>query len=184
MEEWKEEGREKSASELERERMQDLEDRIERNIKKSHHPVVNALSGIAIPLSYTILTGVILSLIVHTFMSSLELGIRGLVVAILPPIVATYFALFKRLFRHPKHIRKMPLYFASVGWIVMSLACIRFLVNHPSISPNWGVLLLSTTLSSLIFSRRYISFGAALSCAYGVITGLMVYVALFGFVIH
>lgn len=49
------------------------------------------------PLSYAVIVGLILSLVVHTFMSSVDLGIRTLVVAVLPPLITTHFNFLKEI---------------------------------------------------------------------------------------
>jgi hypothetical protein len=168
----------KSANDQEQERRQKLRNRLVTN----HHPIY-ALSQITIPLSYAILCSLILSLVVRTFTLSVELGVRSILMAALPLLIATYFALFKRWVRHPKHIGKIPLYLATTGWTFMVSAAIRFLDAHPNYNLNFGVLLLSATLSALIFSRKYISFGASLSCSFGIVTGFFIYMSLFGFVL-
>lgn len=118
-------------------------------------------------------------------MVDVELGIKGLVAAVLPPLITIYFSLFKRLFKHPKHVAKFPLYLLFMGLAIAVLYLIDFLDRHPSFyGLPLGVVILSTVLSELIFARRYISFGSSLTCSFGIVTGVLIYFLLFGFVIH
>lgn len=173
-----------SSDDLWRDHLRHLNTRLQNRRRWHHRPLIYTLSKLLIPLSYAILVSLILILVTQSFTTSVELGIRSLVAAVLPPLITTYFSLFKHLFRHPIRIGKIPLYLFSTGWAIAISFIINFLSNHTQYSPNWGIFLLSITLSELAFSRKYISYASLLSCCFGIVTGVLVYFLLFGFIIH
>lgn len=150
-------------------------------LTQQHRSLVYTLSKALMPLSYITLAGLVFTRIIHAFMLDIDLGIKCLFAAALPPLITTYFALFRHVFKHPAHVPKMPLYFGATIWMVILLYIIDVLGDRFQYSPVIGIFLLSLTFSELLFSRKYISFASSLSCSFGIITGLLIYFLIFGF---
>ena len=167
---------EKDASSLERERMHDVTEDF-RNRKP--RPLSAALSRLLITLSYAIVSSLILSLLVQAFTRSTEAGIRSLAAATLPPLVITYLTLFNRSFRPPQNVSRSGLYIISTIWMIAMLFLTNYFTNYAG-GISVGVLILSITLSGLIFLNKHIPFPAALSSSFGIVTGLLLYALIFG----
>lgn len=169
---------EKSGSELERERIQDLSDRFD---KSRSRPLIYALSKLLVVLAHAIIASLMLSLIFQSFVLNGQVGVRSLAASALPPLIITYLNLYNRSFRPSPNLSKTFLYFAAALWMMAMLLLINYLSNYyPGYGMPLGVLLLSTTLSGLIFLNKHIPFPSSLSCSFGIVTGLLVYTLLFG----
>lgn len=167
------------ASRMERERMQEVTDRIE---NRKPRPLVYALSQLLITLSYAIVASLILSLIVEAFTLGGEVVLRSLAAATLPPLLISYFAIFHRSSRRPPiHFPRFGLYLVATLWMLAMLILIGYLSEQFEYGISLGILILSATLSALIFLNKRIPFASALSCSFGIVTGLLVYALLFGF---
>lgn len=169
---------EKSADELERDRSLDVTENFQR---RTTRPLVYAMSRLLVNLSYAIVVALVLSLLVQAFMASAEVGIKSLAAAALPPLVITYLTLFTRLFRPQSNIPDIALFLSAAAWIIAMLVLVNFLGDYPSYGIPFGVFALSTTLSGLIFINKYVPFSSALSSAFGIVVGVLIYTLLFGF---
>lgn len=170
--------RQNDASHLERQRMQGLVNQIE---NRRPTPLVHAMSRLLITLSYAIISALIFSLVVQAFTLGGEAVLRSLAAAALPPLVIAYLAIFKRSFRPPTNISRTGLYIASTGWMIAMLMLTNYLTTTVDYGISLGILALSITLSGLIFLNKYIPFASALSCSFGIVTGLLLYALVFGF---
>jgi hypothetical protein len=132
----------------------------------------------AVALSVIILVGLLFYLTLLAFAGNIETGIRSLAAIAVPLIIVTYITFFTRLFRFPDRVPVFNLYFVFTVWMMILMILIReYLTPEVPI----GEFLLSFTLSILISIARGTSFRAFISCAYGIISGFLLFIFVFGF---
>lgn len=168
---------EKSVNDMERERSLDVTEQFER---RRARPLVYAMSRLLVNLSYAIVGALVLSLLAQAFTAGADVGVKSLAAAALPPLVLTYLTLFTRLFRPQDNIPDIALFLASAAWIIAMLVLVNFLSDYPSYGLPFGVFALSITLSGLIFVNKFVPFSSALSNAFGITVGVLIYTLLFG----
>jgi hypothetical protein len=168
---------EKSTDEPEQNRSLDVTERFER---RRARPLVYAMSSLLVNLSYAIVGALIISLLVQAFAVNLEVGVKSLAAAALPPLVVTYLTLFTRLFRPQDNIPDIALFLASAAWMIAMLVLVNFLSDYPNYGLPFGVFALSITLSGLVFVNKFVPFSSALSNAFGITVGVLLYTLLFG----
>jgi hypothetical protein len=171
------EDRDKPVDELESDRALDVTAQFR---DRKPRPLIYALSRLLVTLSYAIVGSLIVSLIGQAFATNPEEGLKCLAAAALPPLVITYFALFTRSVRPPRHIPEMSLFVAAAAWMIAMLLLVNYLNSYATAGIPLGVLALSITLSGLIYLNKHIPFSATLSCSYGIVAGLLLYTLLFG----
>lgn len=148
--------------------------------RRRSRPLIYALSKLLVTLSYAIFVSLILNLIVQSFTLSGEIGIKSLAAGTLPPLLITYATLYNRSFRPPNRIPEILLFLVFAVWMVTILVLINYLNTNPNPGTPIGVLLLSSTLSILVFLNKHINFAGTLSCAFGIVIGLLLYALIFG----
>lgn len=167
-----------AAREIEHKRLQEIGVGVPEG--RRSRPLIYALSKLLVTLAYAIFVSMILNLIVQSFVISGEIGIKSLAAGTLPPLLITYVTLYNRSFRPPQHIPEGLLFVIFTVWMVAVLVMINYLNTNPNVGTPIGVLILSTTLSILVFLNKHINFAGTLSCAFGVVTGFLVYALMFG----
>ena len=157
----------------------DEELREERRSRQTR-PLAHAFNRIIISLANAVLAGTLLSQTIKAFAMNGELGIRSLATAALPPIVVAYFAFFSRGVKPAQRSSEISYFLVFAGWIMLLL----MFINFEGVTYNLGMLLgqfaLSTTLSIWILLARSLSFRAVLSSSYGILSGFLLYILLFG----
>lgn len=152
----------------------------EEEVRKRSHPIAYALNRFVIALSNAVLGGTLLSQIIQAFGFDAEFGIRSLATIALPPIVIAYLAFFTRTFRSPQTASDFKYYFLFAGWVVLLLTFINFVGGDSPYGMLFGMFCLSTTLSLWVLLARGLPFRSLLSCAYGILSGFLFYILLFG----
>jgi hypothetical protein len=159
----------------------DLINKVESENQRKPRPLIHATSRLVITISFAILAGLVISQVAQAFVISGEVGIKSFAAAVLPPLIITYFTLFSQSsFRPPEKLPLAALYFAFAVWMIALLLAIRFVGAYFDYGFPLGVLLASITFSGLIFLARHIPLPAMVSCSYGVLSGSLLYMLLFG----
>ncbi|MBE9182735.1 hypothetical protein IQ268_29805 [Oculatella sp. LEGE 06141] len=131
----------------------------------------------AVVLAVVILVGYLLYLILLAFSQSGETGVRSLAATALPLITVTYITFFTRLFRLPDRVPVFNFYFVFTVWMIILLILVEYYFS-PTIP--LGEFAISFTLGLLVSIGRGTSFRAFISCAYGIISGFLLYIFFFG----
>lgn len=152
----------------------------EEETRKRAHPIAYAANRLVVSLSNAVLGGTLLSQVIQAFGYSGEFGVRSLATIALPPIVLAYLAFFTRTFRSPQPAADAKYYFLFAGWIILLLTFINFVGADNLYGMLFGMFCLSTTLSLWVLLSRHLPFRALLSGAYGILSGFLFYILLFG----
>jgi hypothetical protein len=152
----------------------------EEEVRKRSHPIAYALNRLVVSLSNAVLGGTLLSLIVQAFGLSIEFGVRSLATAALPPIIIAYLAFFTRTFRSPQPASDFKYFFLFAGWVILLLTFVNFVGSDSLYGMLFGMVCLSSTLSLWVLLAKSLPFRSLLSCAYGILSGFLLYILLFG----
>ena len=144
--------------------------------KKKPQLFLRVLSFIAIALCIGVIAGFLTSFIVQAFSISLGQGIKSLCAGGLPLIVISYITYFTPLYRPPRIIPTFNIYFIFTLWTLV-LFIVSALWRASGNDVPLAELLFSFTLSIILAISNRISFEAFLACAYGVLSGFLLYVA-------
>jgi len=159
-------------------------DRIERRRRdetggEGHHRkprlLLRVLSFLAIALCIGVIAGFLISFIVEDFSISLGRGIQSLCAGALPLIVISYITYFTPLLQPPRIIPTFNIYFVFALWTLILFIVSALWRNSGNDIPI-AEMLFSFTLSIILAISNRISFDAFLACAYGVLTGFLLYV--------
>jgi hypothetical protein len=126
------------------------------------------------------LVGLLLSAVIQTFAAGMELGLRSLAAAALPPIILTYSNFFSRSARPNERVLEVNLFGFALLWILGLLALINFVTLSFNHSIPLGEFLISLTLSGWYYFIKRLSLRSRLSCSYGILSGLLLYLLIFG----
>jgi hypothetical protein len=135
------------------------------------------LNQVAVAVSLAILVLSLVSLMIQAFAASFEAGIRCLTAIVLPPIVITYTVFFTPLLKPPDRIPEVNLYFIFTIWSSILFILVNYYFGERIFL---GVLGLSLTLTGLVYIYKYTPFQSLLSCSYGIISGFLICILLFG----
>jgi hypothetical protein len=139
---------------------------------------LKGLSTLALLCSIIFLLGSIIYLVVEAFSQSLWFGIRSLAACILPALVLFYLNTFTRIFNIKTYNRNFNLFVVYGLWTLFILVVGSVWEFEPV--PLLEILF-SFTLTSILFRIKKHSEGQKLaSSCYGVLTGLLVYISIFG----
>lgn len=152
----------------------------EEEVRKRSYPIAYALNRLVVSLSNAVLAGTLLSQVIQAFSLSGEFGVRSLATIALPPIVIAYLAFFTRSFRSPQPASDFKYYFLFAGWVILLLTFVNFVGADSRYGMLFGMFCLSTTLSLWVLLARSLPFRSLLSCAYGILSGFLFYILLFG----
>ncbi|MBD1996020.1 hypothetical protein H6F88_14330 [Oculatella sp. FACHB-28] len=139
--------------------------------------LLRVLSFLAIALCIGVIAGFLISFIVEAFSISLGQGIQSLCAGALPLIVISYITYFTPLLQPPRIIPTFNIYFVFALW-TLALFILSALWRDGGNDIPVAEMLFSFTLSMILSISNRISFEAFLACAYGVLTGFLLYVAL------
>lgn len=139
--------------------------------------VLHPFAVVATPL---ITIGLILLLMVRAFRLSLTEGIRSLSAALLPLVVLTFVFMYqKSLFVEIGNIPTIIGFIASLFIGVAVMIVVRFLANLSFFIP-FAEILLSGTLTMLVFSYISLQKSSVLAYCYGMLSGFLIFVILLG----
>lgn len=134
-------------------------------------------------LARLIIVGLIANLIIKAFLVSPEVGIKSIAAVILPLLITGYISFSNKAShatRPPNEILNVFLYLASGGWLFGLMVLIRYVIYYTNRSLPIGEFALSITLSLFIFISERVAFKPLIACAYGLISGFLFFILVFG----
>ncbi|MBF1999591.1 MAG: hypothetical protein IGS50_02590 [Synechococcales cyanobacterium C42_A2020_086] len=146
-------------------------------------PLTYLVHRLVIAVAFAIIAGLLLSSLSQAFAIDLQTGSRSLAAAALPPIVLAYATFFSRTSRTPRsagQALEVNLYIIALIWTLVLLILVDFTGSRFNGQLPLGEFAISSTLSTLVFLMRQVSFASLLSCAYGILSGFLVHILLFG----
>jgi hypothetical protein len=145
------------------------------------------LNRIMVMVAQLILAGLLLNLIIQAFSLNAETGVRSLAATVLPLLVTGYISFSNRSPDKPKNVLRLPHgmlniipFVLSAIWMIFLMLFTRYTVLYFNRSVPLGEVALSITLSLFILVADQIPFKSLVGCAYGIISGLLIYVLIFG----
>jgi hypothetical protein len=141
------------------------------------------LNRLIIMAARVILVGLLLNLIIQAFVVSSESGVKSLAAAILPLLIAGYisFSSKSRFSLGTTHeIVDIIFYILSGIWMIFLLVLARYAVISSDRGMPLGEVAISVTFSIFMLITGRIPFKTLVACAYGIISGLLIYVLIFG----
>jgi hypothetical protein len=151
---------------------------------KSHaQSLRQTLNRLVIMAARVIIASLLLNLIIQAFTVSSEAGVKSLAATTLPLLITGYIS-----FANKSHqslginhsIVDIIFYFLSSIWMIFLLLFTHYAVVSFEREAPLGEIALSITLSLFIFITGRIPFKSLVACAYGIISGLLIYVLIFG----
>ena len=146
-------------------RLKDVEQR------PKNRPLLHAMNWFVVMIAIASILGLLLGAIAQAFGMGLDVGLRSLAAAILPPMLTTYRSFFARSTRPVSRALEQNLFVISILWIM----ALRFHHRLPL-----GEFATSLTLSGMFYFNHHLSSRSSVSCAYGILSGLMLYLLVFG----
>ena len=141
------------------------------------------LNRLIIMAARVILAGLLLNLIIQAFAVSSQTGVKSLAAAILPLLIAGYisFSTKSRSSLGTTHeIVDIIFYIMSGIWMIFLLVLTRYAVISSDRGMPLGEVVISVTFSIFMLITGRIPFKSLVACAYGIISGLLIYVLIFG----
>ncbi len=126
------------------------------------------------------LLGLLLASVTQAFGVSSEAGFRSLAAALLPPIFLTYRSFFSRSMRPVSRSLEQNLFLVAMLWIVMLLVLLNLVALRFDYRLPLGEFVTSLTLGGLFYFNHHLSSRSVVSCAYGILSGLVLYLLIFG----
>jgi hypothetical protein len=135
-------------------------------------------------LARLIIMGLIANLTIKAFMVNPVSGLRSIAAVILPLLIIGYITFSsdksKHLPRSPGEGMNFLIYSASAGWLVLVMVMTRYVIYYSSRGLPIGEFVLAITLGLFgYFSERF-AFKPLFACAYGLISGFLIFVLVFG----
>jgi hypothetical protein len=147
---------------------------------RKSRPLIYAMNRFAITIAIAAIVGLLIGGVVEAFTISPEVGIRSFAAAALPPIVITYSSFFARPVKPSEQVLEVNLYAIALAWVLVLLMVVDFVTSRFNHAIPLGEFLISLTLSGLIYFIRRLSLRSRLSCAYGILSGFLVHILIFG----
>ncbi len=142
--------------------------------------IQHVLHPFAVFATPVITIGLILLLLVRAFRLSLTDGIRSLSAVLLPLVVLTFVFMYqKSLFVEIGNIPTIIGFIASAVIGIAVMVVIRYLANLAFFIP-FAEILLSGTLTMLVFSYISLQKSGVLAYCYGMLSGFLIFVILLG----
>ncbi len=147
---------------------------------RRNRPLLYAANRLVIVAANAAIFGLLVSAIVEAFAIGLDVGLRSLAAAALPPIILAYNNFFARSGRSAKPRLEINLFLVGLSWILILI----ILVNAVTLRFNHviplGEFVISLTLSTLFYSYPRLSARSRLSCSYGILSGFLLHLLIFG----
>lgn len=134
-------------------------------------------------LARLIIMGLIANLTIKAFLVSPEVGLKSIAAIILPLLVTGYISFSNKsnhLTRPPSEVLNVFLYLASGVWLFALMVLVRYIIYYTNRSLPVGEFALSITLSLFIFISDRVAFKPLVACAYGLISGFLFFILVFG----
>jgi hypothetical protein len=150
-----------------------------REIRKSR-PLVYALNRLVVVVAIATLVGLLLSAVVQAFAINPEVGLKSLAATALPPIILTYSNFFSRPIQPQQRVLEVNLFALALIWILVLLILVNFVTLQFNHTIPLGEFLISLTLSGWYYFTKRLSNRSQLSCSYGILSGFLLYLLIFG----
>jgi hypothetical protein len=138
-------------------------------------------------LSRLILAGLLINLIIQAFTLNAETGVKSIAATILPLLITGYISFSNRSANRTRSVLSVPhemlnivLYILSGIWLIFLMLFTRYVVLYFNHGVPLGEVALSITLSIFMLITDRIPFKSLVACAYGIISGLLTYILIFG----
>ena len=141
-------------------------------------PTLKAFSFLITFLSFAILIGFIIYLIVSAFSFSFSMGIRSLFASFLPPLAVTYISYFTNVFKGPyrNQVPRINIYVISTFWMILIMAILSLTYDPGNVYYlPITELLFSFTLVIIITFYRAKQYTTSLATSYGIISGFLLF---------
>jgi hypothetical protein len=163
-------------------------DNIEHGIRKERpenqgQSLRYTLNQVMVQLARAILALLLLNFIVQAFNMSWELGAKSIAATALPIFFVAYvaFTCSPRSSRPSSNQIPSPSFYLLSGvWLIVVLVLTRYAYFYSNRQMPFGEIALSATLSIYIAATEKLSFKALVACAYGIISGMLIYILIFG----
>lgn len=148
---------------------------------RRNRPLVYAANRLLTITAIAAVLGLLVSAIIQSFAVGLDVGFRSLAAAALPPIILTYSSFFSRSVKPPSDsVLEVNLFAIALLWILILLTLINFITFRFNHTIPLGEFLISLTLSALFYLTKRLSSRSLLSCSYGILSGFLMYLLVFG----
>ncbi len=140
-------------------------------------PGVRILNFVAAAMGFAVFLSFLIGLITRSFVVGLDDGFQSLAASLVPFLVIVYVTFFTRLFRLPTTVPPFNLFVCSGLWTLLVLISADLFADAtlPIVE-----LLCSLSLGILLEVAIHSPARMFLSCAYGTVVGLLVFIAFFG----
>jgi hypothetical protein len=152
-------------------------------IKAHAQSLRQTLNRVIIMAARVILAGLLLNLIIQAFAVSSEAGIKSLAAAILPLLIAGYISFSSKSHYSlgtTHEIVDIIFYIMSGLWMIFLLILTRYAIVSSGRGMPLGEVAISITFSIFMLITGRIPFKSLVACAYGIMSGLLIYVLIFG----
>lgn len=148
--------------------------------RRKSRPLIYAFNRIVIVTSLAILGSLLLNLMFQAFVLDIEAGLRSFAAVALPPLIISYVAFFNQAVRPQSSLPDVGFFVVFAAWMLILMVVQDIVHNYLHNAVPLGEFVLSLTLSILAFIARYIPFRSLLSCSYGILSGFLMYILIFG----
>ncbi|MBW4464817.1 MAG: hypothetical protein KME07_05170 [Pegethrix bostrychoides GSE-TBD4-15B] len=145
-----------------------------------NHPLLYLLNRFVVIIAIASIVGLLLASVAQTFSISSQAGLRSLAAALLPPILLTYRSFFAQSNRAVSRTLEQNLFLVAILWIVMLLVLLNLMALRFNYSLPLGEFVTSLTLAGLFYFNHQLSSRSMVSCGYGILSGLVLYLLIFG----
>lgn len=148
---------------------------------RRNRPLVYAANRFLTITAIAAVIGLLVSAIIQSFAVGLDAGFRSLAAAALPPIILTYSSFFSQSVKPPSDsVLEVNLFAIALLWILILLTLINFITLRFDHTIPLGEFLISLTLSTLFYLMKRLSSKSLLSCSYGILSGFLMHLLIFG----
>ncbi|MGB3694516.1 MAG: hypothetical protein WA865_17925 [Spirulinaceae cyanobacterium] len=147
------------------------------NNKKISRVFIDILSFVVAIIASAILTGFLAFLIAQAFDWQFWAGLKSLLATVLPIVTIYYVTSFTEITNRENSIPLFNIYFIFTLWSIVLFVILQYFSSSFIPIPE---VALSFTIACFFNFARKSSFQAFLSCAYGIVSGFLIYSLFFG----
>lgn len=138
------------------------------------------LNQFVVMIAIASILGLLVASIAQAFGVGSDVGFRSFAASLLPPIFLTYRSFFARPSRSVSRALEQNLFLVSILWILMLLVLLNLMALRFNYRVPLGEFVTSLTLSGLFYFNHHLSSRSMVSCGYGILSGLVLYLLIFG----
>lgn len=147
------------------------------NDKKASKVFIDILSFVVAIIASAILTGFLAYLIAQAFDWRFWSGLKSLLATVLPIVIIYFLTSFTQITNRENAIPLFNIYFIFTLWSIVLFVILQYFSSSFIPIPE---VALSFTLACFFNLAWKSSFQAFLSCAYGIVSGFLIYSLFFG----